>query len=250
MKNKKRLLQALALTFTLACGICIGANASGDLQAITAYLNPNITVTLDGTPKDILDASGNRTYPITYNGTTYVPIRSLSNLLGLEVNWDQATQTVLLGKSTAGVDLIDTFKPYTQYRAGYIGKYTANSVVGFCQTADKKTTSFGGVDLDHWLCMWSGYANKDRTNQASFNLLGKYNSLTFQAYSEGDTTLTVYGDNESVLAQYNLKGGQTPQTFTVNLMQTSQLTFHCNVVADQVNKDGSVVGIFNAVLSE
>lgn len=46
------------------------------------------------------DVNGNPVYPLLYNGTTYLPIRAVSNMLGLNVDWDGATQTVLLGKSS------------------------------------------------------------------------------------------------------------------------------------------------------
>ena len=49
--------------------------------------------------------------------------------------------------------------------------------------------------------------------------------MSFQAYSSKDTTLTLYGDNGNVLGQYMLKGGEVPQTYTVNLMGTRQLSF-------------------------
>ena len=45
MKQKKIIL---ALALTLLCGITIGANASNGLQTISAYLNSNVTVKLDG----------------------------------------------------------------------------------------------------------------------------------------------------------------------------------------------------------
>jgi len=40
---------------------------------------------------------GNPVYPIIYNGTTYLPIRAVSNMLDIPVAWDATTKTVILG---------------------------------------------------------------------------------------------------------------------------------------------------------
>ena len=51
------------------------------------------------------DAKGNRVYPITYEGSTYLPVRAVAGLAGYEVNWDQATRTVDLGETKVPVML-------------------------------------------------------------------------------------------------------------------------------------------------
>ena len=97
MKTRKTFI-TLAIALALVCGMVIGANAADTLKEISAYLNYGITIKYNGEAQNLADASGNRVYPITYNGTTYLPIRAVSNMLGIGVDWDGATQTVLLGK--------------------------------------------------------------------------------------------------------------------------------------------------------
>ncbi len=46
-----------------------------------------IQISIDGTVSALKDANGNRVYPIIYADTTYVPLRSVSELTGLEVKW-------------------------------------------------------------------------------------------------------------------------------------------------------------------
>lgn len=65
-------------------------------STVTVQLSPNITVKLDGRVQSMMDVNGNPVYPLLYGGTTYLPIRAVSNMLGLNVDWDGATQTVLL----------------------------------------------------------------------------------------------------------------------------------------------------------
>lgn len=55
-----------------------------------------IKITLDGSAITPTDATGNVVEPFAIEGTTYLPVRGIANALGLEVGWDQATQTVKL----------------------------------------------------------------------------------------------------------------------------------------------------------
>ena len=63
-------------------------------SAVLKY--PGIRIVLDGntlTPKDV---NGSVVDPFVIDGTTYLPIRAVSSALGLGVDWDAASRTVLL----------------------------------------------------------------------------------------------------------------------------------------------------------
>ena len=141
---KKKLSRWTALALTLGAALCFaaGAAAADTLQTITAYLDSGITITLDGEVQTLKDGSGTRIYPISYNGSTYLPVRAVAGLAGLEVNWDQATRTVQLGQ-TKGVDLIDTYKVYQ------VEEDDVWSEAGQVQTADEKTEDISGVSYSH-----------------------------------------------------------------------------------------------------
>lgn len=229
--RQKKFFPALVLTLVLLCGITIGASAANGLQEIKAYLNANITVKLNGEAQTLLDANGTRVYPITYNGSTYLPVRAVAGLVGLSVDWDQATQTVLLGKQPGGVDLIDTYKIY--YSSGKVGQ---------SQSADGKTEDISGISCNHWLWFVSSHMGYGNVAVASYNLQGKHDSLTFSYYADRDTTLTVLGDNDAVLGEYAITGGAVAQTVTIPLFKTNELKF-------QVALLGSAsASIFNAYL--
>lgn len=229
MKTRKTFI-TLAIALALVCGMVIGANAADTLKEITAYLNYGITIKYDGETQNLTDASGNRVYPITYNGTTYLPVRAVSNMLGIGVDWDGASQTVLLGKAEATVNLMENYKPYTTYQS--VSRVISDWYDGpiFYQ---KSTTpeNIGGETASSWLDLWNpenNWAEDSNTLLCSFNIGGKYKTLTFKAYTNEDATLTVKGDNDSLLGEFKLTGGQTPQTFTVDLLNTTQLTFLLN----------------------
>ena len=97
MKIKKATL-TLVLALAVVLGMIVGANAADTLKTITASLNYGITIKYNGNVQEMKDAGGNRVYPISYEGTTYLPVRAVADMLGIAVNWDGATNTVWLGE--------------------------------------------------------------------------------------------------------------------------------------------------------
>lgn len=220
MKKSQKLIQAAILSAVLVCGICIGVGAAGTSQQITASIEPNVTVTFDGAAQEFFDANGDRVYPILYNGSTYLPMRAVcEQLAGYKVGWDQATRTAsIISKEVDGVDLLD------MQRAYYVTKTGSNTVwAAHHMTSDKETTTVNGYTLTHWLTC-QAYRLGD-VSMGSFNIEGKYDTVTFRYYADKDATLEVIGDNEAVLWTKEIKGGQLYQEETVDLLKTNQLTF-------------------------
>lgn len=219
---KKKILFTTVIALALVCSFCLGAGAgaSGTSQKITATIEPGIAVTVDGVPQQFLDVNGNRVYPIAYNGSTYLPLRAVcQDLAGFKVDWDQATRTAAIATKPAaeGVDLLDTMRAYDLKANTGESKHYMSS--------DKQTVTVNGYDLTHWLlCRTYGYRTDDIA-WGSFNVEGKYDTVTFRYYATQDATLQVIGDNESVLWEKELNGGQLYQAETVNLLKTNQLTF-------------------------
>lgn len=89
----------LLITLSLLAAFTIGAIAGNGMEEISAWINHNIKIEYNDVEQNMTDANGNPVYPITYNDTTYLPVRAISNMLGVKVDWDNDTQTVLLGES-------------------------------------------------------------------------------------------------------------------------------------------------------
>ena len=87
---------ALVLCAALTAGSLAVAAGAAQSSSVTAQLSPNISIVVDGTERTFYNVSGQEVHPITYNGTTYLPIRSIGELMGKNVNWDQSTLTVSL----------------------------------------------------------------------------------------------------------------------------------------------------------
>lgn len=101
MKKNRILSGACALV--LAASLTVGALAASQPYTANATLSPNVTVKIDGVEQTFYSAQGKEVHPIIYNGTTYIPLRAVGELMGKNVNWDGATGTASLsGTRTTG----------------------------------------------------------------------------------------------------------------------------------------------------
>lgn len=103
MKLGKRLM-SLALALVMVLGLTAGASAATATN-VKVLLSPDIIVKFNGFVQSMEDVNGDPVYPVLYDGTTYLPVRAVSDMLGLQVDWDGATRTVLLDKPS---DLVIT----------------------------------------------------------------------------------------------------------------------------------------------
>mgnify|MGYP001121392857 FL=1 len=93
--KKSQIAAALALTSCLVIGAA-AANMNSQPHNVTATFRPDMTLQFNGTPYTIRDTNGDVVSPLVYNGTTYLPLSSLGQMLGVQVSWDGATQTVII----------------------------------------------------------------------------------------------------------------------------------------------------------
>jgi len=109
MKQKRTLFTGIAigiLTSFLVSMMVVPGFAAGIRKTITAYVG-DIDIYVDNVLKVPTDANGNRVEPMIYDGTTYLPVRAISNMLGEDVTWDGDTRSIYIGekpsKGTVGV---------------------------------------------------------------------------------------------------------------------------------------------------
>jgi|GEM_PF-993018 len=94
-KNKK----SRTVLIVLAVMLALSVTAFGKTVSENAKLfYNNIKIYIDGAEIVPKDAVGNVVEPFIINGTTYLPVRAISNALGKDVEWDGATQSVYIGK--------------------------------------------------------------------------------------------------------------------------------------------------------
>lgn len=118
---------AAALVFS-----SVTAAASGR-HKVEAYRNEDIRLVYRGKEVTLKDEQGTRVFPLSYNGSTYVPIRGVSQVLGESVGWDAETYTVYIGSDDGLVSEGETytlgsrtpfeFEPYSYEYAVFGEKY-------------------------------------------------------------------------------------------------------------------------------
>jgi len=229
----------------LIVGVIIGgATVVGANQAIQAMQNTEIKVSLNGQIQDFKDeTTGETQYPITYNNRTYLPLRNVAELSGLNVDYDVQNKEAKLKSnniSNSNTTIkIDQNKSYV-YNANY--------------KKDVKITQFINV--------WGDRVYSDAINVPYININSEYAKMTnneikeqfdhiVKAYNTGATqnesgeygpnyidvcTYTNYEDEDtlSVLFFYGLGATDIPwpdyYTYNFDLKDGSKLSFEslCN----------------------
>lgn len=92
---KKTSFIAGMLTTVLLFSLIGGAYATVGKRSLDIEYS-DIQISLNGQSVTPTDASGNYVEPFSSNGTTYLPVRAVSEALGLGVKWDGNTSTVVL----------------------------------------------------------------------------------------------------------------------------------------------------------
>lgn len=86
----KKRIPAIILMFALFLTTSYAANTYRKTIAVTSGVN----VEFNNEAIDMIDANGKAVEAFIYNGTTYVPIRAVSNAFGADIGYDRNTQTI------------------------------------------------------------------------------------------------------------------------------------------------------------
>ncbi|MGF7036060.1 hypothetical protein J2T17_007111 [Paenibacillus mucilaginosus] len=92
MKSKK--LLAICVSGVFAMGISTGVMAETVLKEVTAYLNSEIKMKINGKPFLPVNEDGQQLSPLIYEGSSYLPVRALGEAFGKSVAWDESTKVI------------------------------------------------------------------------------------------------------------------------------------------------------------
>ncbi|MGN7381632.1 stalk domain-containing protein [Paenibacillus sp. SAFN-117] len=98
---RRKLMFTAMMSLVVAASMSIGAWAATSLEEVKASLNKGIQIELNGRSLQFKDEQGGTLYPITYDGNTYLPVRSVAESLGLSVAWDGEANKVLLNEGSS-----------------------------------------------------------------------------------------------------------------------------------------------------
>lgn len=212
MKNKMNkpsfLLGVLVTILVISLTTPVMAAASKTIEVFTG-----VKIYVDDKQLNPTDANGNPVDVFIYNGTTYLPVRAVSDAVGKVVQWDGATQSVYLGKHSSD-------RP-----AAYLSKMDYFTQSGAFITDGVETDNLGNEHINT-MCL-SSY---NSTGSITYKLNGQYRRLTgtlFQQYwfrdYETGGTLVISGDGRE-LWRGHVAAGIDPVDFDVDITGVLELT--------------------------
>lgn len=89
----------LAGAVTVCSVPVIAKNIEAVMNSVNIKLNGELIASVD--ENYVLQNGSKVPYSILYEGTTYLPIRKLSEILDIDIDWDNDTRTVLVGSESA-----------------------------------------------------------------------------------------------------------------------------------------------------
>lgn len=222
----KKFIKATAAVLAVSALTAAGAYAAANTKEIKAYLNYDLKIKYDMQEQNLFDAEGNRVYPISYNGTTYLPVRAIGNLFDVNVDWDGDTYSVLLGKTGELVDFIESFGPSYKFNMNgifYYGHYKS------ANAGSHSKATIGSNEYTGYIKMKISDFSEDKV-LASYDLGGKYTTLQFDIISDSknDDSISIVGDNDVVIKKIDMKNGDVLKTVTVDVTDMSQIKFTSN----------------------
>ena len=185
---------------TMVMGSCAVYAAGGNLS-ISAMLMNSYTMKLNGNDFVAKSSSGAVMAPISYNGSTYLPVRALAEALKVPVDWDANTQTVWIGGRKEAVQIREA----NQFDSWYSAIITTDTGK---LTTPRKTYQWGITNDKPESILTFG-----------FNLMPekKYKKFTSDIYLdagvEQDLVMEIRKDERTgqVIKSITLKPGETTQ---------------------------------------
>jgi hypothetical protein len=84
------MIRITLLSTLFATAFTAGVYAEDVLKKVDAYLRPDFNIVLDGKPVKLEGA------PLIYDGSSYLPLKELGNLLGANILWKGETKTIYI----------------------------------------------------------------------------------------------------------------------------------------------------------
>jgi len=126
----------------VAASVTVSAYAADGIQSIEAFLRPSLPVTLDGNLLKLESA------PLMYDGSTYLGLRDVAKIAGIQVYWNEKGQTVELNTPRKGSDqsVVETW--YNRLRAIEVNGITYFHYDDFVKESSSSDAKAISIDSD------------------------------------------------------------------------------------------------------
>jgi len=226
MKLKRGIIIGVIIGMLFSYGIVNASSFTKNLLVYYGIANKIVINGLDKTPTD--------TMPFVYEGTTYVPLRYISEALGSSVGWEGSTGTIFIGEQpNKNITYLSDLPLYSYDNVTLLR--TNNST-----DEDKNITSYSYYFPSGYVMKAAGteYAkgislipnNKAYpSTDLIFNLNGQYSTLSGVVnYADqwmeraGKDIIKFYVD-DILKGQYTIEKGKLPQNFEISVKNGLQL---------------------------
>lgn len=179
----------------------------------TITVDSNVNIYIHDQKLDPKDAAGKPVDAFIYGGTTYLPVRAISESLGVPIQWDGKTRGVYIGRHTG------------ENPAAWLSQLDYFSGSGSISTAATEKDNTGAT---HANCITNDF-------ERTYLLNGQYSRMTgalYQAYeyrsysiSSADKGVYIYGDGNLLYSCSPEKGleGMKPVNISVDLTGVLEL---------------------------
>ncbi|MCR8634841.1 copper amine oxidase N-terminal domain-containing protein [Paenibacillus radicis (ex Xue et al. 2023)] len=192
----KRKSVVLLLLITAVFCLATGAYAASNLTAIQAYLNGEVKFLKDGENWRPTDDNGNEVLPITYEGTTYLPLRVVANVLNIPVSYNDAEKMISLGEG----------KNVSLYSKQMKTEYSAAK---FFDVIDKKQLIFGGKQYNE---AFAFSASPGENYSLKIDFGQKYSTLHLIVVAKATMKMKVYnGAKQQLSDEISLVEGEVKE---------------------------------------
>lgn len=182
MKTKLKICAA-----ALLASVAIGATVyAANLTKKIDVLYDDIKILSNNIEFMPVDEQGSQVEPFIYEGTTYLPVRAVSEALGKNVSWDSETKTVMVTDNEdieySKIAIRNFFKLFSEKRYDEMKNFTSGSVAGY----EFSEGVFGMKEASLDGIIYAG--NKELENENKFAFICHFNMTPAEK--------SVYGSNE------------------------------------------------------
>jgi hypothetical protein len=220
--NRSSKFRYLVSGFILGSVLFSGLTYAATTNSISVSLD-RVKFIINGVDKTTSDGKFNNQGSIVpasfiYSGTTYIPMRMVSNMLGKTVDWDGSTRSVIIGSEKGeGVSLTNTIpiKSYSSVQMNpsmQVNQQKYNHGISLSATTGGQKNAFATFVTDRQYKTFTGQIGLDDKLNASSNPTG----YDVQIYAYYPNEL----DTEKILWKGSVVPGAPLQEFNVDIQGT------------------------------
>lgn len=226
MNKLKKKTFIFIVSICMMIGFAAGVGANSALERITANLDHRISFIVNGGKWTPTNSSGQKLSPIIYNGSTYLPVRAISEALNTPVNWEASSRTITIGERTEALD------------------FGSLNIVGIPYHTDKTTdptiVNQGGTNYNIGFITRSINSASKSYKVATGNQFATANLKLYKLDNISDNITVNFRDGDTLIRSVEIPTGQESIEVEVNLGGVSELTLQF------VGRGGSNARVFVA----